>query len=100
MTSFLELPRLDYQGRDRGALYVNVADIITIQTEYEGTTRLDIRDNGSEGMASTCLTYMPVPALLEALHELATSPGVFTWSDDSKARYLGPAMTRFQAAHA
>ena len=99
MTSFLELPGLDYQGRDRAPVYVNVADIISLHAEYDTSTRIIVRQTGSEGCSGSQLTYMPIGALLDALHELAAHPGVFTWCNATRDLHRGPAMARFQATH-
>ena len=98
MTSFIELPQLGFGGVEQPSLYVNVADIIQLRAEYDGTTVLEVRDMGSEGLSVTRRTYIPLAMLLDVIGELAKWPGVRSWSDGTKHAYRDPAQVRARAA--
>ena len=100
MTSFIELPQLGFGGVEQSSLYVNVADIIQLRAEYDGTTVLEIRDIGSEGMSVTRRTYIPLAGLLTTLEGLAKEPGVVTWSEKTRDMFRLPAQERARAAAA
>jgi hypothetical protein len=96
MTSFIELPRLQFGGRDQESLYVNTADILTLVANYDGQTRIEVRCLGTEGMTAGVLTYVPLGALLNVLGELAKFPGVRSWADDTKAGWREPIRAKLQ----
>lgn len=97
MPSFIELPQLAFDGRELPSIYVNTADIITFQADYDGCTKIDVRDRGSEGYA-TFKTYIPLGSLLNLLGIVAKNPGVQSWSDDFKDGVRGPVQERLRAA--
>ena len=98
MTSFIEIPTLAYGGNDLPSIYANTADIITIQTQYDGSTKFELRDLGSESMSVTRISYLPIGMFLDVLGELARWPGVRSWSDETKAAFREPAQQRMRAA--
>ena len=98
MTSFIELPQLAFGGNEMPSIYVNTADIIQLRADYDGSTVLEIRDMGSEGLSVTRRTYIPIASLLDVLGELAKWPGVRSWSDGTKHAYRDPAQVRARAA--
>ena len=100
MTSFLELPRLAFDGRDVPSIYVNTEDIVTLVAhEYLEETKVEVRGLGAEGMTATIVTYAPLGAILNLLGELAKFPGVRSWADDTKQGWREPlaAKLRYQA---
>ena len=91
MHSFIELPRMDSQGKTLLSIYVNTADIIAMQSETNSAfTRVDIRQFGSEGGSGVIRTYAPIASLLDILGMLADNPGVRSWSALTKAEWTGP----------
>ena len=93
MHSFIELPRMDSQGKTLLSIYVNTADIIAMQSETNSAfTRVDIRQFGSEGGSGVIRTYAPIASLLDILGMLADNPGVRSWSALTKAEWKGPAL--------
>jgi hypothetical protein len=95
--SFIEVPQLGFGGTARPSLYVNVADIIALNSTYDNGTELNIRDLGAVGMSVTEPTYLPIGMFLDVLGELARFPGVRSWSDDTKDAYRIPAQERARA---
>jgi hypothetical protein len=90
MHSFLELPTLhSFDGRDAGSIYVNTSDIITLRPEYQGQTRVTVRDIGADGTGSI-ITYVPLESLLSALGTCADSPQVIQWVDAQKHLWAAP----------
>ena len=98
MNSFLELPRLQFDGRDLTSLYVNTADIVTLAAEYDGQTKVEIRGWGAEGMHGTVRTYAPLGALLNMLGELARTPAVRSWTDETKQGWRDQVVPKLKAA--
>ena len=66
MHSFIELPRLAFNGRVIPSLYVNTGDIIEFHEEWDGQEfSVEVRQiDGAEGMAATVRTYIPMPSFL------------------------------------
>lgn len=90
MTSFIELPRLSYQGRPKASLYVNVADIVCLgNTDYVGQVNVTVRQLGTDGVGIV-QTYVPLPRLLDALGILAEHPGVRSWVDSVLQVWAAP----------
>jgi hypothetical protein len=89
MHSFLELPRLAFDGRDIPSVYVNTADIVVLNAEYDGQTSIHIRDYGAAGLGIV-KTYVPLNSLLDVLGELAKFPGVRSWTADTVAAWKAP----------
>lgn len=99
MTSFIELPRLGFRGIDQPSLYVNTADIVAVQTEYDGqVVVLELRGYGTEGSIGKVRTYAPLGAILDVLGMLADHPGVRSWSDDVKTAWAAPVKAELIAA--
>lgn len=98
MTSFIELPRMHFDGRDQQSLYVNVADIVSLTEQWDRTTRLEIRGLGTEGTTAGVVTYVPIGALLGLLGELAGRPGVRSWTDDTKRAFGEPVAAALKEA--
>lgn len=98
MHSFIELPRLAFNGRVIPSLYVNTGDIIEFHEEWDGQVSVEVRQVGTEGMAATVKTYLPLAALLDVLGLLAEKPGVRSWLDDSKEKWAAPIVTLLQEA--
>jgi hypothetical protein len=90
VTSFIELPRLGFGGIALPSLYVNTADIISLVKEHDGQTKVEIRDLGSITGPASVKTYVPLNALLDALHVLAQSPGMHEWSGTTKRSWSEP----------
>jgi hypothetical protein len=89
MTSFIELPRVTFNGGPSASIYVNTADIVALQDEYDGQTRVTVRELGSEGVG-VIQTYAPLSALLDTLGMLAEHPGVRSWTSECKAAWQPP----------
>lgn len=89
MNSFIELPRLSYQGRPRPSVYINTADIIMVEADYSGQTNVLVREMGSQG-TGIIQTYVPLVALLDELGRLAERPGVRSWAEASKSFWADP----------
>jgi hypothetical protein len=98
MTSFIELPRVAFAGRDQASLYVNVADIVSLEEEWDGQTLVEIRHRGSEGNTARVRTYVPLGALLNLLGELARTPAVRSWTDETKQGWREPIVAALQVA--
>jgi hypothetical protein len=98
MTSFIELPRLAFDGRDLPSVYVNTADIVMLEELHDGQARVEIRDLGTEGMTATIKTYAPLAVLLGELSVLAQTPTVSSWSTDSKTAWAAPIAHTLRAA--
>ena len=90
MASFIELPRLGFDGKDLPSLYVNTDDIIAFQATYDGQVKVEIRALGNEGYAVNLTSYVPFLPLLDLLGGLARHPGVSNWSAVSKAEWSAP----------
>lgn len=99
MASFIELPRLDFRGRDVPSLYVNTADIISLQALWDGQTQLDIRDLGAERLSVRVTTYAPLNSLLDVLGSLAQFPGVRSWTHDTCDAWAEPHRARLAEAY-
>jgi len=97
MTSFIEVPQITFSGQETLPIYVNVADIVSIASDYDGGTVFTVRDLGSEGCAKF-KSYLPIGLYLDQLGELARFPGVRSWSDSTKNAYLVPAQERAKKA--
>lgn len=99
MPSFIELPRLGFRGIDQPSLYVNTADIVAVQTEYDGqVVVVEIRGYGTEGAIGKVRTYVPLVALLDGLEDLATRPGIRDWTEATKATWAAPVKATLEAA--
>jgi hypothetical protein len=98
MTSFIEIPQLSFGGIEQPSIYVNTADIITLRSDWQNNTLVEIRDAGTEGMSVTRTTYLPIGMFLDKLAELAKWPGVRSWSDDTKVAFREPAQKRMRTA--
>jgi hypothetical protein len=92
--SFIELPRLGFDGRDAASVLVNTADIITLEAKYDGQTRIEVRGIGSQGVTGSITTYAPLSTLLDALNTLAEMPGVHSWDTQSVAAWAAPIKVR------
>jgi hypothetical protein len=92
--SFIELPRLSFDGRDAASVLVNTADIITLEGKYDGQTRIEVRGIGSQGVTGSITTYAPLGALLDALGRLAEEPGVHCWDTQSVVAWAAPIKVR------
>lgn len=90
MISFIELPRLGFDGRDAASVIVNTADIIALESVYDGQTRVEVRGIGSQGVTAGIKTYAPIGALLDALGRLAEEPGVHCWDTQSVVAWAAP----------
>jgi len=98
MNSFLELPRLQFDGREIPSLYVNTADIVTLLADYDGQSKVEIRGWGVEGAHATVRTYAPLGALLNMLGELVKNPAVRSWTDETKQGWRDQVVPKLQAA--
>lgn len=98
MASFIELPRLGFDGRDQVSLYVNTDDIIAMQATYDGQTKIEIRALGNAGYAVNMTTYVPLHALLDILGGMARHPGVNSWADTSKDAWAAPVKDNLRKA--
>lgn len=98
MTSFIEIPLMGFGGLDLPSLYVNTADVITLQSTFDHGTVFEVRDLGTEGMPAKYRTYLPIGMFLDVFGELGRFPGVRSWSEDTKAAYREPAKDRARAA--
>jgi hypothetical protein len=96
MTSFIEIPQLAFNGRETLPVYINIADIISVASDYDRGTVFRVRDLGSEGTA-TFKTYLPLGMILDVLGELARFPGVRSWADSTKDAFRIPAQERARA---
>ena len=98
MTSFIEIPHLAFGGNELPSIYANTADIITMQAQYDGSTKFELRQLGSEACSITRVSYLPIGLYLDVLSELAKWPGVRSWSDQTKEAWREPAQRRAKAA--
>lgn len=90
MASFIELPRLAFDGREQPSIYVNTADIISLVAEWHGQTRLEIRHLGTDRNTAVITTYAPLQALLNGLSDLADRPTALTWASTLKTAWGQP----------
>lgn len=100
MTSFIELPRLHFDGREQPSIYVNVADIISLVEHYDRQTKVEVRSLGSDGMSAAFTTYMPLLVLLDTLGDMAGRPGVRSWADSVKSAFAAPIVAALKEAAA
>ena len=98
MHSFIELPRLAFNGRVIPSLYVNTGDIIEFHEEWDGQVSVEVRQVGTEGMAATVRTYIPMLSFVASLGVLAEMPGVTTWTDEVKTAWAAPIILLLQEA--
>jgi hypothetical protein len=91
MTSFIELPRLTWNGAATApSVYANTADIITLAEHYSGQTEIEMRGLGNACTSVKIITYVPLAVLLDVLGILAETPGVRSWTDTMKRSWAEP----------
>jgi hypothetical protein len=100
MTSFIELPRLAFDGREMESAYINTADIISFQEQWDGQVKLEVRGLGNACTSVAVKTYVPLAVLLGELTVLAARPGVSTWSESSRSAWATPIAARLADAAA